>query len=126
MLYEGEYKESLLVIFNRKKKENKNLNKEKKQFSQILNEPDTVREEEIKLEHINDDENNKKYFLNKYKDAEDKYYLNNKLKYEKKKLDENKYYYIEYDANGQIIFEGEYINNEKYKGKEYNFYGEIK
>ena len=125
LLYEGEYKESLLVIFNRKKKENKNLNKEKKQFSQILNEPDTVREEEIKLEHINDDENNKKYFLNKYKDAEDKYYLNNKLKYEKKKLDENKYYYIEYDANGQIIFEGEYINNEKYKGKEYNFYGEI-
>ena len=59
------------------------------------------------------------------KDTEEKYYINNKLKYIQKKIDDKRYSYIEYDRNGQTIFEGEYLNNQKYKGKEFNLYGNI-
>ena len=32
---------------------------------------------------------------------------------------------VEYNLEGKKIFEGEYQNNEKYKGKEYNDFGEL-
>ena len=33
----------------------------------------------------------------------------------------------EYDNNGKLIFEGEYLNGEKNgKGKEYDYYGKLK
>ena len=80
-----------------------------------------INQEDIK---INKESLDSKYYgINK--DSENKYYLNDKLKYEKNIIDNSKYSYKEYDINGQIIFEGIYLNNQKYKGKEYNKYGNI-
>ena len=98
-IYEGDYVDGLL-LFNKRTK----LNKKNDKNNNIIS-----KDSDFKLN----------------KDTEEKYYINNKLKYIQKKIDDKRYSYIEYDRNGQTIFEGEYLNNQKYKGKEFNLYGNI-
>ena len=120
---------NIIIKPNKDNRNTKNNNKFKDtqniQNSQIISQSGIINQEEIKVHNNNSYEKieigNSEY----NKDNETKYYLNNKLKYEKKIIDPNKYLYIEYDCNGQIIFEGEYLNKQKYKGKEYNIYGDI-
>ena len=116
-------KKNITVIESKKKyikndEKNENINF---QNSQIFEKSELINQEDIK---INKESLDSKYYgINK--DSENKYYLNDKLKYEKNIIDNSKYSYKEYDINGQIIFEGIYLNNQKYKGKEYNKYGNI-
>ena len=111
------------ILFKEKKEYIKKTNKENLNLenSQIFQKSEIINPDDIKFsKEISDLKN-----LVFKKDSSNKYYLNNKLKYEKNKIDGSKYSYKEYDTNGQIIFEGEYLNDKKYKGREYNKYGNI-
>ena len=121
-----------LNIIQKPSKDNRKLKNNNKfkdtqnfQNSMIISQSRIINQEEIKIHNNNSYEKIEIGNAEYNKDTETKYYLNNKLKYEKKIIDPNKYLYIEYDGNGQIIFEGEYLNKQKYKGKEYNIYGDI-
>jgi len=120
---------NIIIKPNKDNRNTKNNNKFKDtqniQNSQIISQSGIINQEEIKIPNNNSYEKIEIGNAEYNKDNETKYYVNNKLKYEKKIIDPNKYLYIEYDSNGQIIFEGEYLTKQKYKGKEYNIYGDI-
>ena len=109
---------------NEQKGKNNN-NKSNFQNSKILSGSGILNQEDIDIQKNISLEKLEMGNLGINKDTEYKYYLNNKLKYEKKKVDNNNYIYVEYSNDGKIIFEGEYLNNQRYKGKEYNSYGDI-